>query len=499
MASHGASRQIHSTRWPLASRPLGPHRHPRAALPTRRQSTRTLHVAPLTTPTSEGGVTAAAAGVQDPVVATQRRSFHVTTYSSYAQTTSSITPKTAAASPSPTNQGLPLVALPEDLDVDDVLASSPADLDEFVQQCPGELVLTGDTARTMIELSITYLDLLHQLATPLSSLSSTAATQRSPRATKELIAQKVQILDRLWTLADHHPLPLTHVGRFLQLGPYGYPLALPLYQCGATRATVVSKSSPSLSSHSGSPDAEIRYLYYHSLMVRPNALFAADSRGATQAMGLLARQGHPAAQVAMADLFLASGHNLEAAARSLQLAVEHGFPPAFVRLARMYAEGLGVGKDAIKALELYEAAAAKGYPKAHYFMGNLYSSGHASADGTPQHDKAAASYEKAAELGVTEALHNLACLYLEGHGVEKEAMRAAEIFHIAAEAGNPFSMINLGKLYETGQTFDRDHQQAVHWYRKAMETTTDPTLKSHAESLLTQAKNRPLRSRCQIM
>ena len=55
------------------------------------------------------------------------------------------------------------------------------------------------------------------------------------------------------------------------------------------------------------------------------------------------------------------------------------------------------------------------------------------------YDRAAKCYQKAAELGNTEALYFLALLYYEGKGVKKDFAEAAKCFEVVAEKGGKYS------------------------------------------------------------
>ena len=59
----------------------------------------------------------------------------------------------------------------------------------------------------------------------------------------------------------------------------------------------------------------------------------------------------------------------------------------------------------------------------------------------------------------------LACYF--GEGVEKDLVKARELFLQAAEQGYAPSQVNLGMMYDHGDGVARDYQQARHWYQKA--------------------------------
>ena len=82
-----------------------------------------------------------------------------------------------------------------------------------------------------------------------------------------------------------------------------------------------------------------------------------------------------------------------------------------VTFGNMLAEGRGVGKDRIKAAELYEKAAMTGDPLANYNLGLLFLRG----DGKPENPYRAAQHiAYAAEKGIAAAQYDLAAMYLRG-------------------------------------------------------------------------------------
>lgn len=106
------------------------------------------------------------------------------------------------------------------------------------------------------------------------------------------------------------------------------------------------------------------------------------------------------------------------------------------------------------------------------------------------YDRAAKCYQKAAELGNTEALYFLALLYYEGKGVKKDFAEAARCFEVVAEKGGKYSkeaQLRLERLAELGDASaqrnlaytlindscsgvgigDLDYEEALKWFKKA--------------------------------
>ena len=159
-------------------------------------------------------------------------------------------------------------------------------------------------------------------------------------------------------------------------------------------------------------------------------------------------------------------------------------------LGTMYAEGLGVPKDAIKAFEWYHKAANQGDAEAQFYLGLMYATGR----GVTKNEirayawfniSAARNYRDAAvrrdalEKAMTAeqraaAQNHLGEMYAIGIGVPKDATKAVEWYLKAAAQGDTEAQYTLGLMYETGgmntrSRVPKDEAKAAEWYRKAAE------------------------------
>jgi TPR repeat protein len=92
-------------------------------------------------------------------------------------------------------------------------------------------------------------------------------------------------------------------------------------------------------------------------------------------------------------------------------------------------------------------------------------------DGVQQsYVEAASWFLLAAELGHSEAQHNLALMYENGQGVSQDYFEAARWYDLAAEQGNAGSQNNLALLYEAGTGVPKDYDAAVNWFMRASES-----------------------------
>lgn len=80
---------------------------------------------------------------------------------------------------------------------------------------------------------------------------------------------------------------------------------------------------------------------------------------------------------------------------------------------------------------------------------------------------AAKEFRAAAEKGDTNCQYNLALMYEQGIGVEKDAKQAVAWYRKSAEQGNSNAQFNLGVLYENGRGTAVDFAKSNQWYRKA--------------------------------
>ncbi len=100
-----------------------------------------------------------------------------------------------------------------------------------------------------------------------------------------------------------------------------------------------------------------------------------------------------------------------------------------VHLGRLYAAGIGVGKDEVEAVRLFAAAAEAGDPKGQC---------------------------------------DLATMYAEGRGITRDEAEAVRRFRLSADAGNADAQYALGMMYEAGRGVAMDPTSAALWYAKAV-------------------------------
>lgn len=88
------------------------------------------------------------------------------------------------------------------------------------------------------------------------------------------------------------------------------------------------------------------------------------------------------------------------------------------------------------------------------------------------YEEAHRNYERLIELGDLESLYNMADLYFEGKGTNKDTKKGLEYLRRAATAGYSPAQVRLGNLYfaqgdATSTCVGHDYKQAYEWFMKA--------------------------------
>jgi exopolysaccharide production negative regulator len=161
---------------------------------------------------------------------------------------------------------------------------------------------------------------------------------------------------------------------------------------------------------------------------------------------------------------------------SLQYAAEHGHGFALWQLGRMYAEGDGVARDDYRAFEYFQKFADThadenpSIPRARFVANAFVALGHYYLDGIPN-TAVSASPELARRMfahaasyfGDPEAQYQLASLYLDGNGVERDPKRAVPWLVLAANKGHYKSQAILGRILFNGEHGMRQRASGLMW------------------------------------
>ncbi|OJW52297.1 MAG: hypothetical protein BGO67_10625 [Alphaproteobacteria bacterium 41-28] len=165
-------------------------------------------------------------------------------------------------------------------------------------------------------------------------------------------------------------------------------------------------------------------------------------------------------------------NKLDKANSYYQKGVNECYVDSFIRLGRNYLMGNGVTSNMIKARELFEQAATKGYkePTLLNWLGEVYQNG---LGGVKQdYNKANAYFQAASDMGHACSSRNLGFNYLRGNGVPKNLKKAQELFEEAERRGyrDGEMFYHLGFLYNYGFFgAQKDYAKAIAYYGKSIE------------------------------
>lgn len=167
----------------------------------------------------------------------------------------------------------------------------------------------------------------------------------------------------------------------------------------------------------------------------------------------------------MNDASLAARDKENTAASWFTKAAAGGHTEAAYRLAVCYRKGLGVEKSLPEAFHWYRRAADKQHCKSLYVVGALYENG---AGGERSFKDAVDCYEKAAAQGHAKAQFRLGVRYAQGTlGLEKSYEIALKFYKMAARQGHGQAQSNLAGLFFNGFGVEKDLDLAIKLHRKA--------------------------------
>jgi len=140
-------------------------------------------------------------------------------------------------------------------------------------------------------------------------------------------------------------------------------------------------------------------------------------------------------------------------------------PSKVFAIAGLYYQGLTVPEDKVKASQLYELSADRGYAPAMVRLGIMKMEG----DGIEQDDVGAtALFQRAADAGNSNGMFLLALRYADGIGIPQDCEMAAKWCFEAAKAGSHGAMVELAIWFRDGKNHVRvDMEQCLYWLIKA--------------------------------
>jgi TPR repeat protein len=171
-------------------------------------------------------------------------------------------------------------------------------------------------------------------------------------------------------------------------------------------------------------------------------------------------------------------------AKSLYLkSANNNYTPSAYKIAEFYELGKGLEIDYKNAIKWYKESAQKGNSGAQFKLGNLYREG----KGVQQNIRTAIGwYNQAATQNHAQAHYELGDIYDNGNTSEHASetikvndKKAFRHFQQAVELNFPYAYARLASLYEKGKGIEKDPIKAIELYKKA----TQPWAKDRYQSL----------------
>jgi hypothetical protein len=142
------------------------------------------------------------------------------------------------------------------------------------------------------------------------------------------------------------------------------------------------------------------------------------------------------------------------------------YPDAITSVEEMFQTGHQAlqQQDYPVAYHWLSKSAEQGYVKAQALLAGMYLNG----QGVDSNALVASQwFRKAALQGDVSAGESLGLLFRDGIGVEQDEIEAVWWFRRAAKQGSPSAQANLALMYEEGRGVSRDDAEAVQWFQKA--------------------------------
>ena len=132
-------------------------------------------------------------------------------------------------------------------------------------------------------------------------------------------------------------------------------------------------------------------------------------------------------------------------------------------------KGKGVDKNNMEAMKWFVKAGDLGYCQGYRRTGCMFKDG--LIDGVKDYVKALGWFEKAAGLLDRHAIYEIACIYDNGLGIERNSEKALEYYFRAIDAGNSYAMVAMAQKYHFGEDISvgQDFKRAMDLYLKAAE------------------------------
>ena len=160
-----------------------------------------------------------------------------------------------------------------------------------------------------------------------------------------------------------------------------------------------------------------------------------------------------------------SPENDKKAFQHFRAAAKHGVQPALFNIGNCFSGGIGVDKNDKYAAQYYSAAAEAGDPAGKFTLGTWMVQGRGGLEKDLK--KAFDMQCEAGQSGHPGAMFNAGCHLMTGQGCKIDESLAAQWFERAADEGNiPEACVNLGNMYRIGRGVDKDLIRARNLYAR---------------------------------
>lgn len=170
---------------------------------------------------------------------------------------------------------------------------------------------------------------------------------------------------------------------------------------------------------------------------------------------------------------------------ALQYAAEDGHAIAQWKLGKMFADGVGVERDDLRAFDYFSRIAnqhaedSPGAPQANIVanafvaLGRYYATGIANTrvKRDPERAREMLSYA-ASYFGSAEAQYSLARMYLDGKGIQRDVKYGVRWLGLAAHKGQHEAQALLGQMLFNGDHLQRQAARGLMWLTLAQESAT---------------------------
>jgi TPR repeat protein len=134
-------------------------------------------------------------------------------------------------------------------------------------------------------------------------------------------------------------------------------------------------------------------------------------------------------------------------------------------LGYCYCNGIGTEVDKQKAFELYYKAANLGNNRAQCNLALMYKNEHFMKDD----GKVFELSKKCSEGKHSGGINLLGYCYNNGIGTDVDTQKAFELYQEAANLGNKVAQYNLANMYQNGEGVEKNMSKAIYWYKKSAE------------------------------